>query len=141
MLVAARTPDPHGRIILDVEWVPKAGGEARTAMGCFTRLAPLVEGAQGVIYDTALRGVHHQTLLRDLGLLPINRVTAAKANPKTPRRAERRIEPPVPAPTCANLVRQFEDAVSMSRVVRSTAWKTNHSLGPDARTPSEQVVR
>jgi hypothetical protein len=92
VLVAARTPDPHGRIILDVDWVPKAGGEARTAMGCFTRLAPLVEGAQGVIYDTALRGVHHQTLLRDLGLLPINRVTAAKANPKNPRRDERRIE-------------------------------------------------
>jgi hypothetical protein len=92
VLVAARTADPHGRIILDVEWVPTAGGEARTAMSCFTRLAPLVEGAQGVIYDTALRGVHHQTLLRDLGLLPINRVTAAKANPKSPRRAERRIE-------------------------------------------------
>ena len=29
---------------------------------------------------------------RFLGLLPINRVTAAKANPKSPRRAERRIE-------------------------------------------------
>ena len=58
----------------------------------FTRLAPHIDGAQGVIYDTALRGVHHQTLLRDLGLLPINRVTAAKANPKNPRRAERRVE-------------------------------------------------
>src|SRR3954463_12856026 len=45
-----------------------------------------------LIYDTALRGVHHQTLLRDLGLLPINRVAAAKANPKNPRRAERRVE-------------------------------------------------
>ncbi len=92
VLVAARTADVHGRVILDVEWVRTPGGEARTAMGCFTRLAPLVEGAQGVIYDTALRGVHHQTLLRDLGLLPINRVTAAKANPKQPRRAERRVE-------------------------------------------------
>ena len=92
VLVAARTTDPHGRIILDIEWVPKAGGEARTAMDSFTRLAPYIEGAQGVIYDTALRGVHHQTLLRDLGLVPINRVTAAKANPKTPRRAERRVE-------------------------------------------------
>jgi hypothetical protein len=92
VLVAARTSNPHGRILLDIEWVPKPGGEAATAMDCFTRLAPHVPGAQGVIYDTALRGVHHQTLLRDLGLLPINRVTAAKANPKTPRRAERRIE-------------------------------------------------
>ena len=82
----------HGRIILDVEWVPTAGAEARIAMNSFTRLAPLIEGAQGVIYDTALLGVHHQTLLRDLGLLPINRVTAARANPKHPRRAERRVE-------------------------------------------------
>jgi hypothetical protein len=92
VLVAARTADVHGRVILDIEWVPAAGAEARTAMGCFTRLAPLIEGAPGVIYDTALRGVHHQTLLRDLGLLPINRVTAAKANPKHPCRADRRVE-------------------------------------------------
>jgi hypothetical protein len=92
VLVAARTTDPHGRIILDVDWVPRPGGEARTAMDSFARLAPLVPGAHGVIYDTALRGVHHQRLLRELGLLPINRVAAAKANPKTARRAERRIE-------------------------------------------------
>jgi hypothetical protein len=92
VLVAARNHDVHGRIILDLAWVPKAGGEARTAMDCFTRLAPHLDGAQGVIYDTALRGVHHQTLLRDLGLLPINRVTAKKATTKQPRRAERRVE-------------------------------------------------
>jgi len=86
VLVAARSTDPHGRIILDVEWVPAPGGEARTAMDCFTRLTPNVEGAQAVIYDTALRGVHHQTILHDLGLLPINRVTAAQASVKAPRR-------------------------------------------------------
>ena len=93
VLVATRTPDPHGRIILDIDWVPTAGGEARTAVSCLTRLAPLVPGAQGVIYDTALRGVHLQTLLRDLGLLPINKVTAAAAGAKSPRRGEgRRVE-------------------------------------------------
>ena len=49
--------------------------------------------AGGVIYDTALRGVHHQTLLRDLGLLPVNRVAAAHAGSHKPRRAEgRRVE-------------------------------------------------
>ncbi len=92
VLVAARTEQVHGRIILDVEWVPTPGGEARSAVDCFTRLAPHIRGAQGVIYDTALRGVHHQHLLRELGLLPINRVTAAKASPKKPRRNERRVE-------------------------------------------------
>jgi hypothetical protein len=92
VLVAARTTEPHGRIILDIEWVARPGGEASTAMDCFTRLAPTIPGAQGIIYDTALRGVHHQTLLRDLGLLPINRVAAQHANPKQPRRADRRVE-------------------------------------------------
>jgi hypothetical protein len=92
VLVAARSADVHGRIILDAEWVPRPGGEAHTAIGCFTRLAPLIPGAQGVIYDTALRGVHHQTLLRDLGLIPVNRVSAARADDNRPRRgAGRRV--------------------------------------------------
>ena len=69
MLVAARSTDVHGRTIVDVEWVPTAGGEANTAMECFTRLAPNLPGTQGLIYGTALRGVHHQKLLRDPGLL------------------------------------------------------------------------
>jgi hypothetical protein len=76
VLVAARSD--VGRIILDVERVPDAGAEARVAMECFSRLAPLLPGAQGVIYDTALRGVHHQVLLRELGLLSVNRVAAAQ---------------------------------------------------------------
>ena len=73
--------------------VTPAGGEAATAMASFARLAPLAPGAQGVLYDTALRGVHHQVLLRDLGWLPVNKVTAAKAGAKTPRRKDgRRVE-------------------------------------------------
>jgi hypothetical protein len=88
VLVAVRAPAVHGRIILDADWVPSPGGEAATAMDSFRTLAPACPGAQGVIYDTALRGVHHQVLLRDLGLLPLNRVTAAKASAKKPRRAD-----------------------------------------------------
>ena len=46
-----------------------------------------------MIYDTALRGAHHQVLLREMGLMPVNRVTAAVAGSKKPRRAEgRRVE-------------------------------------------------
>lgn len=86
VIVAARTERVHGRIILDVDWVSQPGVEAKTAVGCFDRLRPHLPGAQGVIYDTALRGVHHQHLLRDLGWLSINRVTAAVAAVKTPRR-------------------------------------------------------
>ena len=92
VLTAVRSLDVHGRIILDVEWVPKPGGEAATAMGCFERLAPLMPGAQGVIYDTALRGTHHQRLMRHFGLLSVNRVAAAKAGAKKPSRSNRRVE-------------------------------------------------
>jgi hypothetical protein len=93
VIVAARGSGRHARIILDVEWVSNPGGEAVSAMECFTRLAPLVSGAQGVIYDTALRGAHHHKLLRELGLLPINRVTAALKGANKPRRKDgRRVE-------------------------------------------------
>jgi hypothetical protein len=93
VMVAARSEEIRGRMILDMEWVADKGGEAKVAMGCFRRLHPLVPGAQGVIYDTALRGAHHQVLLREMGLMPVNRVTAAVAGSKDPRRAEgRRVE-------------------------------------------------
>src|SRR4051812_46204048 len=108
VLVAARTPDVHGRIILDVEWAPTPGGEARTAVDCFTRPAPHMPGAQGVIYDTALRGVHHQHLLRELGLLSINRVTAAKAGAKSPAEtsvAWRRTSTSKTRPSCSPMAR------------------------------------
>lgn len=94
VLVAARGPGERARMILDAAFVPEPGGEAEAAMQCISRVAPLTPGAQSVVYDTALRGVHHQTVLRDLGLLPVNRVAAAKAGAKKARRdpGERRRE-------------------------------------------------
>ena len=92
VIVAARSAETRERIILDVAWVPSKQQEAAVAMQCFARLRPLVPGAQGVIYDTALRGVHHQTLLRELGLLPINRVSGSAALSKAPRSARGRYE-------------------------------------------------
>ncbi len=87
VIVATRGQEVHSRMLLDIAQVDTPGGEAATAMRCLERTAPLVPQAQGVVYDTALRGIHHQTILRDLGLMPINRVTAAKAGAKQPRRA------------------------------------------------------
>ena len=89
VIVATRDVLPNMRIIVDAAFVPTAGGEAAQAVAMFARLHPLVPGAQAVIYDTALRGVHHQRLLRDLGLMTVNRVAAAagsrqKTN-KTPK--------------------------------------------------------
>ena len=82
VLVATRDLPTNARFILDAQFVPTSGAEAATAVDMFTRLRPHVHGAQAVIYDTALRGVHHQTLLRDLGLLTVNRVTAAAGSRK-----------------------------------------------------------
>src|SRR5260221_13935519 len=54
-------------------------------------LAPLLPGAQAIVYDTALRGVHHQETLRELGLVPINRVAAhsVSRSGKKARRVEK----------------------------------------------------
>ena len=79
-------PTSTAAIILDVEWVPTPGGEARTAIDCFTRLAPHIPGAQGVIYDTALRGVHHQT--------PAARPRAAPHQPGHRRQGQPQEAPP-----------------------------------------------
>jgi hypothetical protein len=89
VLLAARGTETHSRIILDAAFVDTKGGEAATAVRCLERTAPLVPGAQAVVYDTALRGVHHQTILRDLGLISINRVAAARAGSKQARRNKR----------------------------------------------------
>jgi hypothetical protein len=93
VLVAVRSNEVHGRVIVDVNWVPKSGGEAAVAMDSFSELAPHCRGAQGALYDTALRGVHHQRLMRDHGWLSVNKVTAAKAGSKKPRRGKGRRVP------------------------------------------------
>ena len=77
VIVATRDLPTNSRIILDAAFVSTSGGEAGIAVDLFSRLRPLVPGTQAVIYDTALRGVHHQQLMRDLGWMTINRVTAA----------------------------------------------------------------
>lgn len=88
VIMAARGANIRHRIILDVAPVPDKGGEAATAVASLERLVPALPGVQGVVYDTALRGVHHQRIMRHLGVLSINRVTASKAGAKKPRRTK-----------------------------------------------------
>ena len=93
VLAAVRTTDVHGRIVLDVDWVPSPGGEAATALDTIADIATDAPGLQGVIYDGALRGVHHQRLLRDLGLLPVNKVAAlAGKGPNRKKTNRKRVE-------------------------------------------------
>ncbi|MEX1046446.1 MAG: hypothetical protein WD757_03060 [Actinomycetota bacterium] len=76
--VMVATRSKIGRLILDIDRVPDPGSEAKTAVTCLERLAPHVPGAQAIVYDTALRGVHHQEILRELGIVPVNMVAAAE---------------------------------------------------------------
>ena len=87
VMVAVRNEQPHGRMIVSVASVPTVGGEANVALEAIGRVAPLLPGALGVIYDGAFRGVHLTELLRDRGLLPIVPVTAASGgrHAKKPR--------------------------------------------------------
>jgi hypothetical protein len=86
VMVVARSAVARARIILDIAWVPSKQQEATVALDCFARLRALVPGAQGVIYDSALRGAHQQVLLRDLGFLPITRVRSSE-EPRMPPRS------------------------------------------------------
>lgn len=89
--VMVATRSPVGRFILDLERVPSPGSEAATAVSCFERVAPLVPGTQAIVYDTALRGVHHQKILRELGIVPVNMVAALQtSHNKTGRKIRRR---------------------------------------------------
>jgi hypothetical protein len=91
--VMVATRSPVGRFILDLERVPEPGREAAVAVSCFERIAPYVPGTQAIVYDTALRGVHHQKILRELGIVPVNMVSAAEtSHSMTTKRKIRRRE-------------------------------------------------
>ena len=49
-------------------------------------------GVQGVVYDAAFRGVHHQRLMRDLGWVSVNRVTVNAVSRKRPAKDRKRVE-------------------------------------------------
>ncbi|HEX7168602.1 MAG TPA: hypothetical protein VF230_16595 [Acidimicrobiales bacterium] len=92
VLVSCRANTPHGRMILNFDHVPTAGGEAQVALACIAQLAPLLAGAHGVLYDGAFRGVHLQELLHERGLLPVVPVAAAAGGRRARRpRTERTV--------------------------------------------------
>lgn len=71
-----RDADPHTRMVVGLQWVPDKGGEAKQAMTMLERIASNLPGAHGLIYDTALRGVHLQRVLTRLGWVPVVPVSA-----------------------------------------------------------------
>ena len=78
VLVCVRGPQPHRRIILGVDRVTDPGREADTAVDLFRAVIPHAgPRVQAIAYDGAFRGVHHNLLMRELGVVVITKVHAA----------------------------------------------------------------
>ncbi|WP_334144990.1 hypothetical protein, partial [Rhabdothermincola sp.] len=72
--IAVRGPEAHRRVLLAVGRVDQPGREADTAIELIRQVhAHAGDGIQAVVYDGAFRGVHHETLMSDLGLIVINK--------------------------------------------------------------------
>jgi hypothetical protein len=83
----------YSRVFLTVDHAPTEKGannsEADIAIKNLLELAPHVEGAQGVLADTIFRGVHIGELVRSIGWVVINPVTAKTVDKKTRERIEK----------------------------------------------------
>lgn len=78
VFVATRGPEQHRRIILAVDRVDAPGHEAATAVNVLSKvITTAAGGVQAVVYDGALRGSHHHTLMDRHGVVVINKVHPA----------------------------------------------------------------
>lgn len=78
VFAAARGPEHNRRIILAVTRVGDPGAEAATALEVISNVITVAGGGvQAVVYDGALRGTHHHTLMDRHGVVVINKVHPA----------------------------------------------------------------
>jgi hypothetical protein len=78
----ARGPEPYARVILAARRVPAPGQEAATALEVLRDLHPHIrDGAQVVVYDGAMRGVHIDRIMRSFGWLTIAPIQKHKSEP------------------------------------------------------------
>ncbi len=129
LMTAVRTTTIHGRIILNTQHVAEKGGEARVALQSFHEIAPHSPGIQGVVYDTALRGVHHNEIMQELGWLSINRVQGAEVvtrNDKPVKRVEKTVH--------------IEDKTVNGRVVRLFARSGAVCLAKFTETGDQELI-
>ncbi len=75
---SVRGPGAHQRVVLAVGRVPRPGLEADRAVEILKDLHALAgSGIQAVVYDGAMRGVHIDDVMTNLGLVVINKVHAS----------------------------------------------------------------
>lgn len=76
--IAVRGPEPHRRVILAAGRVHTPGHEADTAVDLIRQVHNYAgDGIHAVVYDGAMRGIHHETLMTELGLIVLNKVHPA----------------------------------------------------------------
>lgn len=99
--IAARGAPANQRLILAVGRVSERGREAEEAIRLIRMVHDVAgDGIQAVVYDGAFRGVHHDLLMTELGLVVVNKVHASK------REEERRIHRKVPLGQWSHNVRR-----------------------------------
>lgn len=85
----ARGDQPHQRVVLAVDRVPRPGQEADTAVACFQRIHALLgNGVQAFVYDGAIRGTHIDQLMTECGVLVINKVHGTHGRTRGAREGE-----------------------------------------------------
>ncbi len=76
--IAARGPESGRRVILAVGRVQERGHEGDEAIRLIRMVHAIAgDGIQAVVYDGAFRGVHHETVMTEFGLVVVNKVHAA----------------------------------------------------------------
>lgn len=76
--MAVRGPQAHRRVLLAVGRVHELGREADTAVDLVRHVHRHAgDSIQAVVYDGAFRGVHHDTLMTELGVIVVNKVHPA----------------------------------------------------------------
>ncbi|MFA5565293.1 MAG: hypothetical protein WC184_04350 [Acidimicrobiia bacterium] len=103
VIIATRGPQVHRRVILAVGRVHQKSREADTAVALIRQVhAEAGDGIQAVVYDGAFRGVHHETIMSELGLIVVNKVHPAS------RKKEKRTYQQVPLGQWAHTVLKNE---------------------------------
>ena len=137
--IAARGPLVHQRVILAVGRVQQRGREADEAIRLIRQVHAVAGDAiQAVVYDGAFRGVHHETLMSELGLIVVNKVHASK------REEEQRTHRQVPLGEYQHVVRRrtcVHTLVAQNGSVHDAAFDDGGELVLSAPLVRKQVRR
>ena len=98
--IAVRGDAVQQRVILAVGRVQQRGHEADEAIRLIRQVHAVAgEAIQAVVYDGAFRGIHHEILMSELGLLVVNKVHAGR------RDGDQRLHRQIPLGASRHVVR------------------------------------